>query len=87
MDLERRVAYGLMHIPNNAFSQDHVVLTEFRVIPREDGWLVMMKGTRRGNKLVSFLHAPTWRDALRTATTTLDSGHAVWREDRPPPMR
>jgi len=85
VDLERRVAYGLMHIPANALSQDLVTLTEFRMIPRDGGWLVMLKGTRRGKKLVAFIHGPTWRDAMRTATTSVDCGHAVWREDKPKP--
>lgn len=85
MDLERRVAYGLMHVPANAFTQDDVDLSEFRVIPTDDGWLVMMKGTRRGRKLIAFHHAATWRAALRATTTMLDSGHTPWRLESPPP--
>lgn len=87
VELERRVAYGLMHVPANALSQDGVILSEFRLIPTDDGWLVMLKGTRKGSKLVAFIHAPTWRDALRTTTTAVDSGHLSWRPERPPPWR
>lgn len=85
MDLERRVAYGLMHLPANALSQDGVELTEFRLIPTDDGWLVILKGTRRGKKLVAFHHATEWRDALRTTTTMVDSSHTPWRLEEPPP--
>lgn len=87
MDLEKRVAYGLMHVPANTLSQDGVELTEFRMIPTEDGWLVMLKGTRRGAKLIAFVHAPEWRDALRTTTTMLDSKHIPWRREKPPPWK
>ncbi len=85
MDLERRVAYGLMHIPDNALAQDAVQLTEFRLIPTSEGWLAMLKGTRRGRKLIAFHHDATWRDALRSTTTLLDSGHTPWRLETPPP--
>ncbi len=87
MDLEHRVAYGLMHIPANALSQDEVELTEFRLIPTDDGWLAMLKGTRRGRQLIAFVHTPTWRDTLRTTTTMLDSSHLPWRLETPPPWK
>lgn len=87
MDLEKRVAYGIMHIPANAFAQDKVEITQMRLTPDDDGWLVMLKGTRRGKRLVAFCHEGTWREALRTMTTMLDSGHAVWRVSKPPPWR
>jgi len=87
MELERRVAYGLMHVPSNALSQDGVELTEFRLIPTDDGWLVMLKGTRRKKKLIAFVHAPTWRSALRSTTTALDSSHLTWRLETPPPWK
>jgi hypothetical protein len=74
-----------MHIPANAQSQDGVELSEFRVIPVDDGWLVMLKGTRRGVRLIAFVHSPTWRGALRTTTTMLDSSHLPWRREEPPP--
>ncbi len=85
LELERRVAYGLMQIPGNALSQDGVALSEFRLIPTDYGWLVMLKGTRRKKKLIAFCHAATWREALRATTTMLDSGHMTWRLEEPPP--
>lgn len=87
MDLERRVAYGLLNLPSASSSQDLVDLTELRVTPTDDGWLVMLKGTRRGKKLVCFFHDSSWAYVLRQAVTMLDSGHAVWRVEKPPPWK
>ncbi len=81
MDLERRVAYGLLNLPANALSQDTVDLHEFRMIPREDGWLIMLKGKRGDRKLIAWIHGPTWGEALLAATTSVDSGHVPWRAD------
>jgi len=83
MDLEHRIAYGLMHVPANTESQDRVTLTEFRMIPRDGGWLVMLKGTRGSRRLIAFVHAHSWEEALRTTTTMVDSGHLAWRVDHP----
>lgn len=87
MDLELRVAYGLLQVPANALSQDAVVITEVRITPKDDGWLVMLKGERRGKKLIAWVHGPTWKEALRGTTTSLDSGHISWQTERPPPWR
>jgi len=87
MDLNRRVAYGLMNVPANALSQDGVELTDMRVMKTTDGWLVMLKGTRRGKDLVTFFHEGTFQDALRQMTTSLDSRHAGWRIEKPPPWQ
>lgn len=73
-----------MHVPGNALSQDDVTLTELRIIPRDGGWLVMLKGTRKQRPLIAFVWAKEWRTALRTTTTMLDSGHMGWRVEEPP---
>ena len=85
MELERRVAYGLTQLPANVESQDAVTLSEIRITPVSDGWLLMLKGTRKRRKLVAFVHGPTMGDVLRTASTMADSGHIPWRREKPPP--
>jgi hypothetical protein len=62
---------------------DDLVFTEFRVLSRDDGYLVMLKGTRLGKKKVAWFHAATYRDAMVLVATSIDSGHADWLLDKP----
>lgn len=84
-DVEVRVAYGLFHAETNAFFLDGVVLTQMGMFKKDDGWLLLLKGTRGKRKLKAWLHAVTWRDALVLAATCLDSAHLNWQTDTPPP--
>lgn len=84
-DVEVRVAYSLFHAETNAFFLDGVVLTQMGMFKKDDGWLLLLKGTRKKKKLKAWLHAPTWRDALVLAATCLDSCHLNWTIDAPLP--
>lgn len=84
-DLEVRVAYGFVHAPAKALKGSNVELTHFSMIKKSDGWLVMLKGERPRMTVVAFLHGETYREALVTAVTALDSGHVPWKESKPPP--
>lgn len=84
MDLERRIAYGLVNLVANAEAQDAVEITVLRMIPRDGGWLLMLKGTRKGRRLVAFTWAETFGAALRICATQVDSGHVDWRVEKPP---
>ncbi len=84
-DLEERVAYGLVHAPAKVEKSSNVDLTHFSFIKKKDGWLVMLKGERPRMTVVAFLHGNSFREALVTAVTALDSGHVPWQESKPPP--
>ncbi len=84
-DVEVRVAYSLFHAEANAFFLDGVVLTQLGMFKKDDGWLLLLKGTRKRKKLKAWLHARTWRDALVLAATCLDCSHITWTVDSPPP--
>lgn len=73
MDLNKNAAY--MHA---------VDVTEMRVMRREDGWLLMLKGERRGEQLVSFMNAARFSDALVFAATAADCGYLTWYVDKYP---
>lgn len=83
-DVEIRVAYSFIHLPNAVFLLDGVSLTDFSLMKREDGWLVMLKGTRRGVKKIAWLHAKTWKEAVTLAATATDSQHTPWADPKPP---
>jgi hypothetical protein len=61
-----------------------VTLKEFRVNVLPTGFRVMLKGSRAGKPLVAFFHADTWHDAIKTATTALDTNYASWWPDKYP---
>jgi len=80
-DVEARVAYGLVNAPETAEYTSGVKLTEFRVSEVLDGYRVILKGRSRGKPRIAFVHATTWRDAIRLAVTMLDSAHVPWGRD------
>lgn len=82
-DVEVRVAYSLLQAETLAFMLDGVRLTHLCIMPRTDDYLIMLKGTRKGKKKIAFLDAPTFRDVVVLAATSLDSGHIPWRDDKP----
>lgn len=84
-NLEERVSYGFINAPEKALKLANVELTHFSMIKKTDGWLVMLKGERPRMRVVAFIHGPTYREALVTAVTMLDSNHVPWRESKPPP--
>lgn len=86
-DVEVRVAYSLLHAETLAYMLDGVTLTHWQIMARDDGYLVMFKGVRKGKKLIAFLDAPTWSDAMVISATTLDSGHVPWKRPKPWPKR
>lgn len=86
-DVEVRVAYCLVHAEALVFMLHGVRLTQFRITPRKDSVLVMLKGTRQGKKLVAWFSQPTWRSAVTLAATCMDSGHVDWLDDKPPPWQ
>lgn len=86
-DVEVRVAYAFVHAPHLAWLMDDVELTHFSMIKKKDGWLVMLKGERPKMTVVAFIHGKTYREAMVTAVTTLDSGHVPWAESKPPPWQ
>lgn len=81
--LEERVAAGILDLVKNVFYMDAVDLTELRVLKRDDGWLVILKGKREGQKLVAFFNADRFVDALAFAATSTDHGKSRWHLDRP----
>lgn len=83
-DVEVRVAYSLFHAEVNAFFLDGVKLTQMSLFKKDDGWLLLLKGVRRGRKLKAWFVAPSFRDALVVATTSLDCAHVSWQADTPP---
>jgi len=85
MGLEERVAYGLVNAPAKARWLSNVDLTHLSFIRKKDGWLVMLKGERPRMTVVAFIHGETFRQAMVSAITMLDSGHVPWRESKPPP--
>lgn len=80
-DLEGRVAYSLIHAPATALFLADVELTKLCVAAGKNGWYVMLKGTRGEKKLVAFMSAGTWRDALVWAATALDTNSVGWHLD------
>lgn len=84
-DVEVRVAYALLHAEALAFFLSGVRLTELRLMVRDHVHLVMLKGTRKGKKLIAFVPGNTWRDALTCCATSLDTNAVPWRDDKPPP--
>lgn len=78
-DADLRVAYGLRHLPTTAAWLDRVELTTLSLFRKEDGWLVMLKGNRGRSRLIAWLHASTWADALVLVATTVDSSHVAWQ--------
>lgn len=84
-DVEVRVAYALRHGEVLCSFLAGVELTQLTLFKQEDGWLLMLKGERGKKKLVAFLNATTYSDALVMAATTMDTNRTPWRPDRPPP--
>ena len=80
-DVEVRVAYSLLNLESNVHYHDNVILTQFRVSKTKEGWYVMLKGTRRGKKLVAFLGADDYRDAVTIAATSTDCQYVPWSAD------
>lgn len=86
-DLELRVGYGLSHMQVTAAKTGRIYLREFRITEVEDGWLAMVKGDRGKKALVAYFFAETYRGALVSAITSLDTGTAPYRADSYPPRR
>ena len=82
--MEVRVAYVLNQAPALAEWVAGVTLREFRVNVLPDGFRVMLKGSRAGKPVVAFFNAETWHDAIKTATTSLDTPYTRWLPDRYP---
>lgn len=80
-DVEGRVAYSLIHSPANARFLANVELTKVCVAVGKNGWYAMVKGTRGEKKLVAFMSADTWRDALVWVGTALDTNSVAWEVD------
>ena len=84
-DVEVRVAYSLRHGETLCRFLSGVELTQLTFFKKPEGWLLMLKGTRGKKKLVAFLMAFTFADALVMAATTMDTGKVPWGPDNPPP--
>lgn len=84
-DVEVRVAYSVFHAEANALHVGGVLLTQLSMFKRDDGWLLLLKGTRGERKLKSWIHAETFRGALTLAATSLDCAHVTWSTDHPRP--
>lgn len=80
-DVEVRVAYALFHIDSNVRYHDTVELQEFRITRSATGWYVMLKGIRKQRKVVAFLGAADFRDALSIAATMADCQYIPWQPD------
>lgn len=80
-DLEVRVGYSVVHAQANSYYLAGVVLSELRLAQGKRGCYVMLRGKRRGKKLVAFMHGATWRDALVIAATALDTNRVPWNLD------
>lgn len=80
-DVEVRVAYGLANSETLARFLDGVELQEFRITNLTEDCRVMLKGNRGTSPVVAYFYAPTWRDALRLAVSSLDTGNARWELD------
>lgn len=79
--LEERVAYSLIHGPANAHYLAGVELTKVCVAVGKNGWYAMVKGRRGDKRLVAFMSAATWRDALVWVGTALDTNSVAWELD------
>lgn len=84
-DVEVRVAYSLVHAATLTWFMEQVELLELRVSVLEDGYRVMLKGTRKGKHLVAFFRAASWREAITLAATSVDCGYVTWWPDQYPP--
>ncbi len=84
-DIEVRVAYGIFNTPVLTQMLGGVELSQLRVTKVDYGWLIMLKGVRRGRYLVAFFSAPTMRDVFVLMTTCVDIGYVTWKDDDHPP--
>lgn len=60
-----------------------VELREFKIMVRDGGFLVVLKGRRHGKPVVAFFNADTWQAAIALAVTSLDVGYVGWRPEKP----
>lgn len=84
-NLEERVAAGMMDLVKNCFFMHAVEITEVKIMKREQGWLLILKGARSGQKLVAFFNAKRFHEALLTCVTAADCNHVDWKVPKKPP--
>lgn len=81
LELEGRVAAGLLDMCKNAFWMYAVDVTGMFCFRTEDGWLAMVKGSRNGKRVVAYFNGPTYPAALELMITSIDSKHVSWWPD------
>ncbi len=83
-DLEIRVAYSFLNLPEYSRWTTQVEVTAVWLTAEEGGWRVSLKGIRRGRPLRAFLHAPDYKAAVVLAGTSVDVGQVEWKHDPRP---
>lgn len=87
LQLEMRVAAGMMDLCKDAFMTDAVDVYQVRLTRVPGGWLGMVKGERRGTKLVAWFNCETYTDVLREMSTQIEAGYVFWRLNKPSPWK
>ena len=84
-DVEVRVAYSFIHAPALAYFLAGVELTPVRFTKEQGRWLLMLLGERPRMRVVAFVSADTYREAIVLCATYLDTNSVPWKESKPPP--
>lgn len=82
-ELQRRIAICLLDLEKELLYKDGVQLHQFRMTKKEDAWLLMLKGDRKGRRLIAFVAADSFAATLIEGVTSSDCGYIRWRDDRP----
>lgn len=82
LELEGRVAAGLLDLCKNSFWMYAVEVTGMFCFRTDDGWLAMLKGVRTHKRVVAYFNGPTYATALELMVTSVDSKHVSWWPDR-----
>lgn len=84
-EVEVRTGLSLLDLVKTLAYMDAVDLEQLRITKKGDRWLLMLKGTFRGQRKVSFIEGRRFPDVIQTAVTAADSGYLVWKDDKVPP--
>jgi len=83
-EVDVRTGLSVLDLVKTLAYMDAVELEQLRITKKEDGWLLMLKGTFRNQKRIAFVSARRFEDVLQQAVTSADCGYLHWKEDRPP---
>lgn len=71
LDFDKEIAY-----------QYRIVLTGFNMKRKDDTWLLVLKGEKRTERLVSFVSGRDFAECIENAIYLLESRGLTWRKDK-----